>query len=225
MRQAAFDSATDPFTWLPALGALGLQIGHADRHLANSLRHDRPIFGSTNTAKDVSNYLSLAPMAVYAALGLGAPDAANQEWSDKGGGFSVGAGAIISTVGLGLALKSAVHRQRPDGSDHQSFPSGHTSLAAVNARLASDVLNSYNLSSGQRLFANAGLIALTATTGWARIEAGKHHPADVLAGAALGNFVAGFATRAFLHAKSGAAASLQLELTPQGASFALSKAF
>ena len=35
-------------------------------------------------------------------------------------------------------------------------------------------------------------------TAWARVEAGKHYPSDVLASAALANFVAGFIQRAFI---------------------------
>jgi len=35
-------------------------------------------------------------------------------------------------------------------------------------------------------------------TGWARVEAQKHYPSDVLAGMALGNFMAAFIYDAFM---------------------------
>lgn len=222
---AAREAAMDPYTWIPAAGALGLQIGHADNHIANWARRERPIFGSTKTASDVSNWLQFSALGTYAILGLNAPDDPADAWSDKGAGFGVGAGAIIGTIGLTLPLKSAVHRLRPNGSDHQSFPSGHTSLVAVNSRLASDVLTSYGLSPNQNFAANAGLFTLTAATGWARIEAGEHHPADVLAGAALGNFLAVFATRAFLRPGPDSTARLQLSLTPAGGVLGFTKTF
>jgi len=42
------------------------------------------------------------------------------------------------------------------------------------------------------------LTSLVAGTGWARIEASKHYPTDVLVGAALGNFIALLVHDAFL---------------------------
>jgi membrane-associated phospholipid phosphatase len=41
-------------------------------------------------------------------------------------------------------------------------------------------------------------MTLAAGTAWARVEAQKHFPSDILAGAALGNFVASFVHDAFL---------------------------
>jgi hypothetical protein len=49
-------------------------------------------------------------------------------------------------------------------------------------------------------------------TAWARIEAGAHYPTDVLAGAALGNFVSLFVHDAFL----GGDCSVSVTVTPQG---------
>ena len=46
--------------------------------------------------------------------------------------------------------------------------------------------------------ARVGLYGLAGTTAWARIEAEKHFPSDVLAGAALGNFFARFFYGAFV---------------------------
>ena len=43
-----------------------------------------------------------------------------------------------------------------------------------------------------------GVMTLAAGTAWARVEAKKHFPSDVLAGAALGNFIASFVHDAFL---------------------------
>ncbi len=39
---------------------------------------------------------------------------------------------------------------------------------------------------------------MTAATAWARIEAKRHYPTDVLAGAALGNFIGAFINDAFI---------------------------
>ncbi len=43
-----------------------------------------------------------------------------------------------------------------------------------------------------------GNILLATGVGWARVEAGKHFPSDVLAGAALGHFLSVFFHDAFM---------------------------
>jgi membrane-associated phospholipid phosphatase len=78
-------------------------------------------------------------------------------------------------------LKNAVKRQRPDGSDRLSFPSGHTSSTFAMASVAHA---HYGAKVGIPAF------ALASTIGLSRIERGKHNVSDVLAGATLG-FVVG----------------------------------
>ena len=63
-----------------------------------------------------------------------------------------------------------------------------------------------------RITSNFGLYGTAAATGWARVEAGKHYPSDVLAGYAIGSFLARFAYHAFL--ESGAAPAVSLNVTP-----------
>lgn len=81
-----------------------------------------------------------------------------------------------ATVGATWLLKNTVHKERPDGSNDQSFPSGH-SAAAFQA--ASFVHRRYGIP------AWPGYVLATYTA-WSRVEANKHDTADVLAGAALG---------------------------------------
>jgi hypothetical protein len=45
------------------------------------------------------------------------------------------------------------------------------------------------------------LALLAAGTAWARVEAGQHYPADVLAGVALGRFLGDFMSRLFFEAE------------------------
>ena len=72
---------------------------------------------------------------------------------------------------------------------------------------------------------DAGLAGLALMTGWARVEAGKHHPADVLAGAAVGNFFAVFATQAFLQPALGERAALNVGSDDDGWSLHFNYAF
>ncbi len=200
---AALKAATDPFTWAPAAGAAALQIGDLDDEIADWANDETPLFGSRATASDASDWLQAASVVLYVGTGLGAP-APRGEWlGTKAKGFAVGATAIVATIGTTALLKEITDRDRPLGQDDDSFPSGHASLVSVSARLTHETLGYYDLSRGARIAADAGLAGLALTTSWARVEAGEHHPADVLAGAALGNFLAVFATEAFLRPNLG----------------------
>jgi membrane-associated phospholipid phosphatase len=54
------------------------------------------------------------------------------------------------------------------------------------------------MSPAMRTTLNVGSGAITAAAAWSRVEAGKHYPADVLVGVAIGNYVAAFFTEAFM---------------------------
>jgi len=223
--RAAREAATDPYTWIPLAGAAALQIGDADDEIADWARREHPLFGSTHTAKDASDWLRLATLGSYAGIGLGAPSSAGQWWADKSAGFAVGAATLLATNGMTSVLKTTTDRSRPNGRNNDSFPSGHSGFSAASARLASDALETYDLTAGQRFAANAGLFSLVTVTGWARIEAGEHRPSEVLVGAALGNFLAVFTTRAFLHSASASNARLQVETLPGGGVVVFSESF
>jgi len=88
--------------------------------------------------------------------------------------------ALAVSEGFTLALKFAVHRRRPDGSDYRSFPSGHTSGSFA---IASVVDRVYGHGVGFPLYGVAAWI------GFSRIRQQKHYPSDVIAGATLGVIV------------------------------------
>lgn len=83
---------------------------------------------------------------------------------------------VVNGAYTGL-LKYTVKRERPDGSDSLSFPSGHTSTAFSLATIAS---HHYGWKLGVPAYALASCIGLT------RIEQDRHHLSDVIAGATLG---------------------------------------
>lgn len=73
-------------------------------------------------------------------------------------------------------LKSAVGETRPDGSDKNSFPSGHTASAFSGATF---IHKRYGIKRAIVPYLLAGF------TGYSRIEAHKHYLHDVVAGAAV----------------------------------------
>lgn len=90
----------------------------------------------------------------------------------------------VATYGL----KKAVDKERPDHSDNESFPSGHTSIAFQGA---SFIHKRYGLKYSIPAYVGATFV------GYSRIEADKHHTSDVLAGAALGMASSMFLTKSY----------------------------
>lgn len=91
--------------------------------------------------------------------------------------------ALIQVVG-----KEVTHRQRPNGSDHKSLPSGHASSSFAPAAF---LYYRYGAEYGVPAFIAATFVSYT------RVEARKHYVTDVLAGAAVGILSAKYFTTKF----------------------------
>lgn len=200
VRTSAVTAARDPWVWAPLLGAAAFQIGHFDRRTSDWAREHTPVFGSQNSAENWSNDLRTVS-SVALLLSIAATPGGDDpgEWlKAKARGLMIDMVAVGATSLVTYGLKSTTNRERPNGLDRESFPSGHTSFSAVQTRLASSNFRSIDMSCGERRFLDAGLTAMTIGTGWARIEAGFHYPSDTLFSIALGNFIASFVDQAFL---------------------------
>jgi len=92
---------------------------------------------------------------------------------------------LVNSAWTGL-LKYSVQRQRPDGLDSLSLPSGHSSTAFA---LATVTQRHYGWKAGLPAY------ALAAGIGLSRIESNRHHLSDVIAGATLGTIVGRTVTR------------------------------
>ncbi len=80
------------------------------------------------------------------------------------------------TLGATIGLKYAVNERRPNGGS-QSFPSQHASISFSAAEF---MRKRYGWQYGLPAYAAASFVA------YSRVEAGKHYPHDVIAGAAIG---------------------------------------
>jgi membrane-associated phospholipid phosphatase len=83
-------------------------------------------------------------------------------------------------------LKKQIGRPRPNRSDSLSYPSGHATAAAWANRYSALMTGDLGLSPPVRYTAGAALTLLTAGAAWGRVEAGRHHVSDVMAGAWVG---------------------------------------
>jgi membrane-associated phospholipid phosphatase len=92
-----------------------------------------------------------------------------------------GTGQFVSAAALNAfitdGLKRLIPKDRPDGSDTKSFPSGHTSVASQGA---SFIHFRYGLRYG------APAYAVGAFVGYSRVRADKHYWEDVAVGAIIG---------------------------------------
>ena len=89
------------------------------------------------------------------------------------------------------ALKFSVRRERPNGSDSYSFPSGHVSTVSTSAMVLEEF---YGWRFGVPVFALAGLTAMS------RMSADEHWLSDVSAGALIGILVGHAMAKAHLDA-------------------------
>lgn len=219
IQQAAWNAAAAPETWAPAAGALAFRADRTDKNVSEWAAKHTPVFGSQHTADQMSTTLLNAAGAAWAASGMVAPSGdSTAGWLEaKIKGFGVEGGAGVVTLGTVEVLKTTVRRTRPDGSDNQSFPSGHSSGAAFFSTVASRNIEALSWSEGTKTAAQIGLGALTAATAWARVEANQHYPSDVLAGIAIGHFFGVFLTDAFLGLDNPRHALVFIEPSREGA--------
>lgn len=189
--EAALSAAKSPRTWVPLAGAAVLSMGDLDDSVSDWAADERPLFGGSAAA--VSDDLRNAAVAGFFVTALATP-------ADKGRWQRIrwGVTALYAQGGVVEGLKDVVGRQRPDGSGDRSFPSGHAGMASSAAALGQRNLRALALAPRWRHAAALSFDALAMGTAWARMEAEKHHAADVLAGYAIGHFVAAFVAEAFI---------------------------
>jgi len=199
--RAGRDALLSPATWVPLAGAGVFALGDLDERVSDWASEHHPLFGSQSGAADASNYLVgvLGAEALGTALATPSGDTPGAWALAKLKGGAVEAGAVAATGALAGWLRDGSNRMRPDGSDNESFPSGHTSLAFAFATLANRNLDSLDLLEDFRTPLQVGNTVLASGVAWARVEAHKHHPSDVLFGAALGHFLTAFIHDAFLN--------------------------
>jgi hypothetical protein len=178
----------DPGTWLPAAGAVIIAAGGWDSKISRWSTTHTPVFGSHESAVKASDDLRLATHMVMVGSAF-LPSDTGSFWKKALGRLVWEQAGAVSAALMTRAVKVAVRRTRPDGSDRLSFPSGHASDAfaytAASVRNFSDVAMNRTVRVG--VDATATLVAVG--TAWARVEGSKHYPTDVLVGAAVGNAV------------------------------------
>ena len=209
---AALSAARSPATWLPLAGAAVLTLGDLDQDLSDWGADHAPLFGSD--ADSVSDDLRRITRAVWLLSALAAP---SENLLDKAGGLTVDLVALSLERGVTDVVKNTASRRRPDDSNDRSFTSGHAGGASAAATLARRNLDYLAMPRWLDGSLRVGLHGVALGTGWARVEARKHHVTDVLAGYAVGHFVAAFVQDTFMRSATPVVAVRFLPLDGGGA--------
>jgi hypothetical protein len=182
----------DPNVWAPVVAAALLQVNDADEEISDYLLEETPVFGSVENAKDWSDNFRSYTSVAYAGTALSIDRPVDHrvlllmgEW--------VSVGAVDNIRGR---MQESIARDRPDGSGPTSMPSGHTTTASYQASLARTNIGYLDVSSETKQRLSVTVTTFSVLSGYARIEAGRHYPSDVLVGYALGSFFGGLATYA-----------------------------
>jgi membrane-associated phospholipid phosphatase len=172
-------------------------IGGWDDDISDWARENTPLFGSTENALDASDTLRTLSNVSMITTALAAPNQPGP-WGSRVGRWAIEAVGVVTATQTSTVLKGITDRERPDGEDTESLPSGHATRAFAYVANSRRNLDLMPMSNTARNAFKSGFTALAAGTAWARVEGGKHYPTDVLVGAALGNFVAILMHDAFL---------------------------
>ena len=136
-------------------------------------------------ADSESTWEDISDVGAYSLIGTALIlPSTRKDWE----GLRQAAYSIGSAAGVTLVLKALVDEERPDNSDDDSFPSGHTANAFASA---TTLHRRYGWQTGVPAY------TLATITGIARERARKHHWYDVLAGAVIGGASGWFFTDAF----------------------------
>lgn len=146
-------------------------VRNLDFTTRNELQEDHPLF-----AAHLDNYLQFAPAVAVYGLNL-AGVKGKHSLADATGLLVLSEGIMSGTV---FTIKHAVGRERPDGADFRSFPSGHTANAFATAEFLNQEYKDVSPWIGY-----AGYTVATAT-GVLRMYNNKHWLSDVVAGAGFG---------------------------------------
>jgi membrane-associated phospholipid phosphatase len=209
-REATLNALRDPVTWVPAAGAATVAAGGWDKKISEWAVENTPVFGSVENAKTASDNLRALSDLGMLGTALAVPGRGHP-WRSRIKRILVEEAGVFAASSVTNLLKQSIPRERPDHSDNHSFPSGHSTRAFAYAGMSSRNLDSMDMPGGARTSLKVLFEGMAAGTAWARVEGNRHYPTDVLAGAAIGNFMALFIHDSFLGREENVSMSLQVD--------------
>jgi membrane-associated phospholipid phosphatase len=150
-------------------GGLALAVHPADDTVNQKLQGTHGFFAAGSVLGNTATQMGIS-LAIYATGRLSHSKKASHLGMDL-------LRAQIITEAMTETLKLAVHRERPDGSNNRSFPSGHASVTFATATVIYRHLG-YKWAVPTYLFAS--YVAMS------RLHDNRHYLSDVVFGAAVG---------------------------------------
>jgi len=191
--RAFTDALFSPETWIPLGASVASYASGADRKISDWATENTPIFGGITDARTASDNISgLLFISTYTTAAI------HHSTQQK---YSLSTGLTFDTLAIGVNayqtdnFKRWTDRKRPlSPESDESFLSGHSSNAHVMGTLSAiHMRHIFRNDPYYSDIASASAYVASGAVAWARVEGGRHYPSDVLAGAALGNFIANFA--------------------------------
>lgn len=152
--------------------ASGMLYKGDDTKYKNRRTMDLPVMRN-----NFEDFLQYAPGAAMIGLKLAGVEG-RSSWTRMLVTDALGVGLTVGSVKL---IKDGVDRPRPDGSDHRSFPSGHSAMAFLGATL---LHREYGLTRSP--WYSIGGYSTALVTSVARELHNKHWLSDVMVGAGIG---------------------------------------
>lgn len=209
-KTASLNGFRDPITWGSAAGAAVIAAAGWDSKISSWAVENTPVFGSVDHAKAASD--DLRSLCALAMLGTAlAVPGGSYPWRSRFERLLVEEGGVWSASSVTNLMKESISRERPDETDTHSFPSGHSTRAFAYNGMSLRNLDAMDLPGSGRISLKILFTTLAAGTGWARVEGERHYPSDVLAGAAIGNFISVFIHDAFLGRREQVSATLRAD--------------
>jgi membrane-associated phospholipid phosphatase len=165
--------------WLAPIGAGAAALFATDQTISGAARADTSLRGPSNFVSNLGQYSAYAVPGAMLAIGAITKDPRARETG------RLAAEAELNTEVVVQVLKFVTNRQRPDMSNNQSFPSGHTASAFA---LASVIAREYH----DKPLVVVGSYGFATAVGLARIGGLNHFPSDVLAGAVIGELIGSY---------------------------------
>jgi hypothetical protein len=162
--------------WLAPIGAAGGVLYIFDSKISNAAKATPSLMGPSNAISDVG---LITPWAVPGTMWVLGSVKHDDHAAEAG---RLGIEAAVDSEVVMQVLKFAVNRERPNLTNSQSFPSGHTMGAFAFAAVMSREYHDKKLV----VFGSYGLAA---AVGFARVGSLNHFPTDVLAGAVMGELI------------------------------------
>ena len=168
-KRATMNALTSRGTWVPLLGAGVVSIDNWDREISDWAVENTPVFGSTERATEASDNLKTLTTVAMVGTAVAVPNGDGAwEWKPERLVLEVGAVQINNLLTSGL--KSVTGRERPDGSDDRSLPSGLASQAwTIATRVCRNIDQVPSLANGWGVALKTSFRVIAAGTSWARV--------------------------------------------------------